>query len=40
MGLEFCRQLAMLAKVDLKFSKTKDMVCVKLKIPNLKKLKR
>ena len=40
MGLDFCRELAILTKINLKFSKTKDIVCVKLKIPTLKNLKR
>ena len=40
MGLDFCRELAMLTKINLKFSKTKDTVCVKLRIPVSKKLKR
>lgn len=40
MGLEFCRELAMLTKINLKFSKTKDTVCAKLKIPIYKNLKR
>jgi len=40
MGLDFCRELALLTKINLKFSKTKETVCVKLKIPISKKLKR
>lgn len=40
LGLDFCRELAALTKISLKFSKTKDMVFVKLKIPALKTLKR
>lgn len=40
LGLDFCRELAIFTKINLKFSKTKDMVFVKLKIPTLKKLKR
>lgn len=36
LGLDFCRELAILTKINLKFSKTKDMVSVKLKIPALK----
>jgi K+-sensing histidine kinase KdpD len=40
LGLEFCKELALLTKINLKYSKTKDMVCVKLKIPTLKNLKR
>ena len=36
MGLDFCQKLAKITKTDLKFSKTKDSVCVNLKIPNLK----
>lgn len=39
LGLSFCKKLANLTKIDLKFSKTKDVVCVKLKIPSLKNLK-
>lgn len=39
MGLDFCRELAMITKINLKFSKTKDTVVVKLKIPTLKNLK-
>ena len=39
LGLSFCRELAALTKINLKFSKTKDMVFVKLKIPTLKRLK-
>ena len=40
LGLEFCKELTGLTKINLKFSKTKDMVFVKLKIPTLKNLKR
>ena len=40
LGLDFCRELANLTKINLKYSKTKDMVLVKLKIPTLKNLKR
>ena len=40
LGLDFCRELANLTKINLKYSKTKDMVVVKLKIPTLKNLKR
>ncbi len=40
MGLDFCRELALLTKINLKFSKTKETVCVKLKIPISKKSKR
>ena len=40
LGLDFCRELANLTKINLKYSKTKDMVIVKLKIPTLKNLKR
>lgn len=36
LGLDFCRELAILTKINLKFSKTKDTVVVKLKIPALK----
>ena len=39
LGLDFCKELAMLTKTNFKFSKTKDTVCVKLKIPSLKNLK-
>jgi K+-sensing histidine kinase KdpD len=39
MGLDFCRELAILTKINLKFSKTKDTVVIKLKIPTLKNLK-
>ena len=39
LGLNFCKKLAILTKIDLKFTKTKDVVCVKLKIPSLKNLK-
>ena len=35
LGLDFCKELAMLTKINLKFSKTKDMVFVKLKIPSI-----
>ena len=37
LGLEFCKKLAHLTKADLKYTKTKDSVCVNLKIPNLRK---
>ena len=37
MGLEFCKKLAHSTKVEMKYSKTKDSVCVRLKIPDLKK---
>ena len=40
LGLDFCKDLAICTKTNLKFSKTKDTVCVKLKIPTLKCLKR
>jgi len=40
LGLEFCQELAIYTKINLKFSKTKDMVFVKLKIPTLKNLKK
>lgn len=40
LGLDFCRELATTTKVNIKYSKTKDMVFVKLKIPTLKNLKR
>ena len=40
LGLDFCRELAAATKINLKFSKTKDSVFVKLKIPVLKNLKR
>lgn len=40
LGLDFCHELAILTKINLKFTKTKDMVSVKLKIPTLKNLKR
>lgn len=40
LGLNFCKKLVILTKIDLKFSKTKDMVSVKLKIPTLKCRKR
>ncbi|MBR5304569.1 MAG: HAMP domain-containing histidine kinase [Candidatus Gastranaerophilales bacterium] len=36
MGLDFCRELAILTKINLKYCKTKDTVIVKLKIPTLK----
>ena len=36
LGLDFCQKLAKNAKIDLKFTKTKDEVCVNLKIPSLK----
>ncbi len=36
LGLEFCRRLAQSAKIEIKFSKTKELVCVNLKIPELK----
>jgi len=36
LGLEFCAKLAKLIKTEIKFKKTKEMVCVSLKIPNLK----
>ena len=36
LGLEFCEKLAKYIKVDLKLTKTKDMVLVNLKIPELK----
>ena len=39
LGLDFCRELAILTKINLKFSKTKDTVVVKLKIPTLKTFK-
>ena len=35
-GLDFCKKLAQTTNVGIKFSKTKDTVCVSLKIPNLK----
>ncbi|MBQ4647026.1 MAG: HAMP domain-containing histidine kinase [Candidatus Gastranaerophilales bacterium] len=35
LGLDFCRELAMLTKINLKFCKTKNTVVVKLKIPTL-----
>ncbi len=38
LGLDFCKELANFTNVSIKFSKTKDMVNVKLKIPNLKSL--
>ena len=37
LGLDFCKQLAQLTKIELKYTKTKDSVCVNLKIPNLKR---
>ncbi len=40
LGLEFCAKLARCTKTDLKFTKSKNSVCVCLKIPNLKNLKR
>ncbi|MBQ8635804.1 HAMP domain-containing histidine kinase [bacterium] len=40
LGLDFCRELAAAIKINFKFSKTKDSVFVKLKIPVLKNLKR
>lgn len=40
LGLGFCRKLANLVKINLKFSKTKDTVFVKLKIPISGNLKR
>ncbi len=40
LGLDFCRELANITKINVKYSKTKDMVLVKLKIPTLKNLKR
>ena len=35
LGLDFCRNLAIYTKTNLKFSKTKDKVIVSLKIPQL-----
>ena len=40
LGLSFCKELAIATKINLKYSKTKDTVLVKLKIPTLKNLKR
>ena len=40
LGLDFCKELAQITKIDFKFSKTKDSVAVKLKIPSLEKSKR
>lgn len=37
LGLDFCRKLAQSAKVDLKFTKTKEEVLVNLKIPTFEK---
>jgi len=37
LGLDFYKQLAQLTKIELKYTKTKDSVCVNLKIPNLKR---
>ena len=37
LGLDFCRKLAQSTKSELKFCKTKNTVCVNLKIPKLKK---
>ena len=36
LGLDFCKKLAQIAKIDLKLTKTKDYVNVCLKIPELK----
>ena len=38
LGLDFCRKLAQSTKSELKFCKTKNTVCVNLKIPRLKKI--
>ncbi len=40
LGLDFCRKLAVSTNVELKFTKTKNEVCVNLKIPAIKNLKR
>ena len=37
LGLDFCRRLAQSTKSELKLCKTKNTVCVNLKIPKLKK---
>jgi len=37
LGLDFCKKLAHITKVGLKLSKTKDSICVNLKIPDLRK---
>lgn len=36
LGLEFCQKLAGATRISLKFTKTKNEVCVNLKIPSIK----